>query len=259
MPRTQRRRRRSYGSGEESAGWLATYADMITLVLAFFILLFSFSIIDVERFREVIESIQLTFLGHTGIMERTPEAVVDRDRVERAFIDEVEMRLTREDVLEAEQVAMLHRMERVQEVYKEVKAFLQEANLTDEVTVRLEPRGVIMEMPDRIFFLSGKADLQEESMQVLDKLAELFLIQPYDIIVEGHTDNVPISTFLFPSNWELSVTRAVRVTRYLVEEVGLSPYRFVATGHGEHYPVATNETPEGRAQNRRVSFVIAVE
>ncbi|MGI6096684.1 MAG: OmpA/MotB family protein [Dethiobacteria bacterium] len=260
MLKRDRRHYRSQNTEIQSDVWLTTFSDLITLLLTFFILLYSFSAIDVERFQEVLSSLRLTFLGHTGIMEQASDAIIEDDLLQRGdFRNDLSEDLAKQDFLDAEQLAALRRTERLRKAYEEVKAFLQEAELGEDITLRLETRGVVMEMPDRIFFVSGRAELQAGALHVLDKMAEFFAEVPYMIVVEGHTDNVPINTYRFPSNWELSVARSVSVTRYLVEKKGLDPYRFVATGYGEYYPIATNETPEGRAQNRRVSFVLAVD
>ena len=100
--------------------------------------------------------------------------------------------------------------------------------------------------------------MKEEVLDTLDLLAGLISGLNNQIIVEGHTDNIPIKTFLYPSNWELSVARAVSVARYFVEVHHLSPERFIATGYGEYHPIDANDTPEGRARNRRVTIVLSI-
>ena len=115
-----------------------------------------------------------------------------------------------------------------------------------------------MELPDYIFFERSSADLKPQAREILGKLAEFFEEIDNLVIIEGHTCNLPINTSQFPSNWELSVTRSVRVTRYLVEILGLPPGRFIATGYGEYQPLDTNDTPEGRSRNRRVTVVISL-
>ncbi len=125
------------------------------------------------------------------------------------------------------------------------------------ITTRIDSeKGLIVSLKEKILFETGKSDLSPEAKAVLDKLYPLFLEIPNQIIVEGHTDNVPIQTVQFPSNWELSAARATQVIRYLIEEKNFPQVRIAATGYGEYHPLVSNETLEGRAENRRVDFVI---
>ncbi len=231
-----------------------TYGDMVTLLLTFFVLLFTFSSLDVQRFHEVMSAIQHSFMGRTGILEGTTEPAEESER-----LDPKEM--TAQDVttgLGERELALLEIMEQLEETYEEVRTFLQEAGLEDEVQMRIEERGVILQLPERILFDKGQAVIKGEFIPVLDMMAELLQRIDNQIIVEGHTDNVPITTPRYPSNWELSVDRAVSVVRYLSEQHELDPRRFQATGYGEYRPIDTNETAEGRSRNRRVIIVFSV-
>lgn len=238
-----------------SPAWMTTYGDMVTLLLTFFILLFTFSSLDVQRFQEVMSAIQHSFMGRSGILVGSTDPTAGEG--ERLDTADVPMQELAEAMGEREQtlLEMLHELE---ETYEEVKEFLQEAGLEDDIQLRLEERGVVLELPERILFDSGQAVLKEDFLPTLDILVHLLAELPNQIIVEGHTDNIPIQTFQYPSNWELSVARSVTVARYLVEEHDINPRRMVATGYGEHHPIDTNETAEGRARNRRVTLVISV-
>ncbi|MCW3488738.1 flagellar motor protein MotB [Dethiobacter alkaliphilus] len=215
--------------------WMTTYSDMVTLLLAFFVLLFSYSVIDVIKFQQIMSSIQVTFLGQDGIMESS----LDPSRGEMI------------------ELAVDHKFEDVLMTYLEVKNHLQEEGLANIIDVRIEDRGVVLEIQDRLLFDTGRAEIRSEARELLVKVAGILANVPNQIIVEGHTDNVPIQTAQYPSNWELSVDRAVRVVRYLSERQGIDPERFLATGYGEFQPVASNETVQGRAKNRRVNIVIS--
>ncbi|MEW5785295.1 MAG: OmpA family protein [Bacillota bacterium] len=239
-------RRKKVNTEEGSPHWMTTFSDMVTLLLTFFILLYSISIIDVERFQKIIVSIQTSFLGYTGIMDQSPSPT-EGSETERSF-----------DQGFFTETANLERVQRIEEVLTEVRSFLGETGLEGAVELRLEERGIVMEMPDYIFFERARADLRDEARQVLDQLSDLFRRLDEPVIIEGHTCNLPISSPEFPSNWELSVMRSVRVTRYLVETQGLEPQRFTATGYGEYQPLQSNDTPEGRARNRRVTIVISL-
>lgn len=238
--------RKKSNQPEGSPHWMTTYSDMVTLLLTFFILLYSISVIDIERFQRVIISIQTSFMGYTGIMDQTPdpyESSGEAMSFEEGFFNEA---------------ALIERAREAEAVMAEVESFLAEMGLEGQVELRLDERGVVMELPDYIFFERARADLKPEAREMLDHFSELFFSLNRGIIVEGHTCNLPINVPEFPSNWELSVIRSVRVTRYLVEEKGLDPRLLTATGHGEYNPLEPNLTPEARARNRRVTIVISI-
>ena len=217
-----------------SPEWMTTYGDLVTLLLCFFILLYSYSVIDIHKFQQIISSIQVTFLGESGIMETSTDP---------SSGEQVELNVD-------------HKFEDVLVTYQTVKEYLKEEGLEHVVSIRIEERGVILEIQDRVLFDSAKDVIRPEAEELLEKVGAILAKLPNQVIVEGHTDNVPINTFLFPSNWELSVARAVRVVRYLSERKGIGPERFIATGYGEYQPVATNLTSQGRSKNRRVNIVI---
>ncbi len=245
-PDNPRQRRKKNRDDQGSAPWMQTYSDMITLLLTFFILLYSMSVIDIERFQTVIISIQTSFLGDTGIMDQTEDPFEPTGEA-----------LTHEDGVFAE-ADLREQLEEAEEVKEEVRAFLEEMGLEAEVELGLDERGVVMELPDYIFFERARADLIPEAREFLDKFAELFRRLERGVIIEGHTCNLPMNVPEFPTNWELSVIRAVRVTRYLAEEQDVNPELLTATGYGEYQPLESNETAEGRARNRRVTIVLTV-
>lgn len=214
---------------------MTIYGDMVTLLLAFFVLLYSFSVIDILKFQQIMSSIQVSFLGEQGIMEMAIEP-------------------TRGEIVD---LAVDHKFEDVLVTYQVVKEYLREEGLEGLIKTRIEERGVVLEIQDQILFDSGRAEIRGEAEELLRKVAGIIARVPNQIIVEGHTDNVPINTAQFPSNWELSVARAVRVVRFFSERQQLPAKRFVASGYGEYQPVATNVTVAGRAKNRRVNIIIS--
>lgn len=124
------------------------------------------------------------------------------------------------------------------------------------VSVRNDPRGVVVTFSDAVLFASGSAEIKQEAFDVLGKLSKTLNTVPGRIIIEGHTDNVPISGGKYSSNWELSTARAASVLHFFITK-GVDPNRFAIAGYGEYRPVASNETEDGRAKNRRVELVIA--
>lgn len=243
--------RKNYGA----PAWMNTYGDMVTLLLTFFILLYSFSSIDIQRFNEVMSAIQHSFMGRTGILVGTTELGAEEGQ---RFDRDEHLAVAPEQIIGEQDLALLEMMRQLEETYEEVREFLSKAGLEEDIMLRMEERGIVMELPEKILFDTGRAELKPDFLYTLELLAELLSRLHNQIIVEGHTDNVPIRTFLYPSNWELSVARSVSVARYLVEQHGLDPGRFIATGYGEYHPLDSNETPEGRARNRRVNIVISI-
>ncbi|MBO8167982.1 MAG: OmpA family protein [Thermoanaerobacteraceae bacterium] len=219
--------------------WMVTYSDLVTLLLVFFVLLYSFSVLDVQKFKAFL----ISFQG-VGILEKG-SSILENIEANRDQMEEL-----------SEGMDEISENARLLEVYTVIKAFLKNNGLEDDISVRYEERGVVLTIKEKILFDSGKADLKPHAKKILAQLGNLFKQLPNQISVEGHTDNRPINTIEFPSNWELSAARSARVVRYLTREHNLDPRRFVAVGFGEYYPVASNDTPEGRARNRRVVIVI---
>lgn len=221
-----------------SSSWLTTYSDLVTLLLCFFVLLYSFSAIDVVKFRRFVASFQgVGILDGGTIPDSTSPIPIDQvgdttTDTQGPFWSDTG-RLT---------------------VY--VQEFLSSHGIEGEVQVYRAEQGVLLELRDHLLFDSGRADIRLDGVALLNKLGELFSQLPNEVTVEGHTDNIPIRTAEYPTNWELSGARAARVVRYFVEIRGLDPKRFAFTGYGEFRPVEPNTTANSRARNRRVVFVI---
>ncbi len=213
--------------------WLLTYADLITLLLAFFIVLYSMSKIDIEKFHEVTVALQCVLQG-TDFPSLPPSSrFADDDGGNSSFKlgDLVMLKL-------------------------EIETKLKGLGLANNVTATLDRRGLIIRVSESAFFDFGSADLRPEAMGILDLIAGFLLRIPNHIRIEGHTDNVPIKTSKYPSNWELSVNRATVCVRYLIIKHGFPPERISALGYGEYRPIASNETPDSRIKNRRVDIIV---
>jgi len=232
------RKKKDSGGEVNGEAWLATYADTITLILTFFVLLYSYSTVDAVKFQQMSSAMQSILTGQnaTSILDfnsagQVPVVGPPQDLGPQAGGPQEEM-------------------------FSKVKNFIDTNNLEDTVEIKRDSRGIIMELKDNILFDIGKADIKEPSKAILDKIGVLISSFPNNIIVEGHTDNVPISTYKFPSNWELSTQRAVNVLKYFVQTKGMNPIRFEAAGYGEYRPIASNDTYINRAKNRRVNILI---
>ncbi|WP_035178711.1 flagellar motor protein MotS [Alkalihalobacterium bogoriense] len=224
--------------------WMVTFSDLMTLILVFFILLFSMSVVDAEKFRAIAESFQqrqvLDFLPSAIDFESPKE---DRGEERREPFAEGEFGETEHD-------------QTMDELLQEVQEFLETNELTEVISATRDDRGVVLVLEERTLFNPAEADILPEGQAFLNKVGTLLVAIPNMIKVEGHTDSVPISTFRYPSNWELSGARASSVIRYLLDNYDLEPKRFVATGYGETRPVVPNTTPENLQRNRRAVIII---
>jgi len=233
------KRKKAPESEINTEAWLATYADTITLVLTFFVLLYSYSSIDSVKFKQLSSSLQsvLTGKNDTSILEYNFEGQVP--------------------IVGPPQDMGPQQGGQQDDMYNKVKKFVDSNNLKDSVQIKKDTRGIIMVLKDNILFDIGKADIKTQSKSILDKIGSLLASLPNEVIIEGHTDNVPISNYEFASNWELSTQRAVNVLKYFVQNKGMNPKRFQAAGYGEYRPIAPNDTYANRAQNRRVNILIS--
>jgi len=214
--------------------WMATYGDMVTLLLCFFVLLFSFATLDVQKFKAVSQSLS----GALGVLDSG--MTVNMEPLVNTFPSD----------------SPTEEKEEFQKLYEEMSEYVEENNLQASVTLRLDERGLLVRFMDDVLFDSGKADLTTKAREIINKVAEIIRVNDKNVRVEGHTDNIPISTSRFPSNWELSTTRAVNVVKYLIEENGIEARRLSASGYADQHPVDDNGTKEGRQKNRRVDMVI---
>ncbi|RXT08151.1 flagellar motor protein MotS [Ammoniphilus sp. CFH 90114] len=235
--------------------WMTTFSDLMTLILVFFVLLFAFSELDAKKFRAFLESFtnNAPFEYNQSIIEfDTQGKMVRGEEVKEEPNDQ-----TGQATSVSEQQIQKRNQEQLDEITKKVQEFLKENQLETNVQASRTPLGVELILQDGLLFRSGEAEILPNGVPFLNKLAELFQTLPNQIIVEGHTDNQPISNLVFPSNWELSAARSSRVVRFFIERHKLKPDRFVAMGYADTRPVTGNGTPEGRQKNRRVVIAIA--
>ncbi len=228
--------------------WMATYGDMVTLLLVFFVMLFAMSTIDNVKFMQMIQSIQ----GSVGINYQG-ESITDDDLLADNNIIEKERQEILDELQEREYQKDIEDMENI---YNQISAYIQENNLGDSVEITKEKPGILIRFTDNVLYDSGKADLKVDAKQILTNMASVFEQFDKYIRVEGHTDNVPINNEEFDSNWELSGQRAANVVKYFIEENNINPKRLSFSGYGEYHPVSDNDTVEGRQKNRRVDVVI---
>ena len=212
--------------------WMATYADMVTLLLTFFVLLISMASIEQQKFAVAMTSLRgaLGVIAAQGValpVTNMPLFQIGRGRVDQA----VEMQVQR--VIE-------------EAIHQELFEMLQ-TNQTHDF--------LHFSIAEPLLFNSGEAVLKPEAYTILALIADILNMVPFEVRIEGHTDSIPIRTVRFPSNWELSYARALALAQRF-EEYGVNPSRFQVIGYGEFRPMADNATPQGRSLNRRVEIVI---
>ncbi|WP_227936572.1 flagellar motor protein MotS [Alkalihalobacillus deserti] len=237
-----KRRRRPEDKGAPK--WMVTFSDMMTLILVFFILLFSMSVVDAQKFRAIAES-----FNQRQVFEFMPSAIEFENPAEEGAEE-------RKDPFEGDFGKDESDVD-MDELHKEVNEFLEDNELTELISASRDDRGVVLVLQERTLFESGEAKLLPTAEPFLTKVGTLLKAIPNTVKVEGHTDSRPISTFRFPSNWELSGARASSVIRFLIGTHDLEANRFIATGYGETRPVVPNTTVENLQTNRRVVIVIS--
>lgn len=220
---------------ENKAGmerWLLTYADLITLLMIFFVVLYAFSSINSKKFEAMAVSLANAMGGKSILTE--PGAIVPDPNFEADVMEEDEL----------------------EQIKNELQAYIDENGLQGRVTVSLEERGVVLSFQEVALFPLGSAQITPNARELITKVGQILIRSTQFIRVEGHTDDLPISTREFPSNWELSVARATSVVQELIHDLDFPPYRLSATGYGEFRPRVLNDDMESRQQNRRVDIVV---
>jgi len=229
------RRKNGADEHENLERWLLTYADLITLLLAFFIMMYTFSKQDAQKYNEVTAHLKSIFSGGSGIAKK--------GNLEGKLPVDLQMQIGSNAMIE----------ERIKQEFREIA---DENGLKNNITVFTDARGVVVRIMDKAFYDEGKADLKQGAKNALNKIIPIMKGIKNHIRIEGHTDDTPISKGEFKSNWELSVRRATEVVRYIVEKGPIAPDRISATGYAEYRPIVSNDTAENKALNRRVEIII---
>ncbi len=241
-----RRKRKKHAEDHMDESWLIPYADILTLLLALFIVLFAMSSVDAVKFQQLSKAFNDIFVGGTGVMEHLSPNSEGQNTEPLIGKNDQEGSLGEVDQKE------------LSELEQRVAQYIQQNSLEEKLETSLTGEGLLVTIRDNVLFESGSADIQENNLQVAREIASLMVMDPpRSIIISGHTDNVPISNSQFSSNWDLSVMRAVNFMKIILEHEQLNPEWFSAKGYGEFKPVAPNDTIEGRAENRRVEILIS--
>ncbi len=234
-----KRRHKGHEGGHENAErWLLTYADLITLLMVFFVVLYSMSSSDATKFKKISAALSQAFnidvlqgQSAAGISDGSPQMAPPVD-----------------DLIQDNEVPQVARLK------NKIESIIDGAAQAPDVSVGTDKEGVVIRLSGSYLFDSGRAELKPNSLSVLDAIASELKLVPNDIRVDGHTDSTPIESARYPTNWELSAARALAVTRYFSESDSIRADRLMAAGFGEFRPLAPNDTREHRAMNRRVEI-----
>ncbi len=251
--------------------WMVSYADFVTLLFAFFTTMYAISTVDAQKMGRMVLSMRASFDGavfspgtDTLSLSKGEGAgsALSRDLVENIQtpkdkaikeysvenLKELKTNFVPNALPQGEELAM-------GKLRQDVETMVKQKGISNKVHTRKETRGLVISL-DGSFFDSGSDHLRPEGYDVLKNIAPELLQMPNQVRIEGHTDNVPINTLRYPTNWELSCARATAVVSYLVQEFSFDPVKLIASGYGEYHPIDTNDTADGRAHNRRVDIVI---
>lgn len=246
--------------------WVVSYADFVTMLLALFMVMYALSQINVNNLKKFSESVSNKFDGVKSASAVNHDFQY-KEELEKVFsTTKVDINLSNSDLLRNQEQARLLK-EKINKAAAQIdketvefsntqRVISQKLGDANGVSLEMEPRGLVIRLKDMIIFEPGSDIIRGEAKSVLDKLAEVLRGIPNSIRIEGHTDNQPIRTAKFPSNWELSTARSTNLVRYLINKHGFNPGKLSAVGYGEFMPVESNFSQEGRNINRRVDIVI---
>jgi chemotaxis protein MotB len=255
----RRKRSRPHANHER---WLVSYADFITLLFAFFVVLYASSQVDQKKVGKLALAIQIAF-QELGVFpasttqipldfnEPMPFSTVQSIQNVKRNTEIGRIASPPEDSLSAASEET-----DVATLQNELQQALQTEIAQHAVVLHREEEGLVISLREFGFFDSGSAAIKPEALPALDRIASILAIRTCRLRIEGHTDNVPIHTAQMASNWELSTARATQLVRWLIEDHRFPPQRLSAAGYAEYHPIASNLTAQGRAQNRRVDIVI---
>lgn len=255
----RKKKKQEHGNHER---WLVSYADFITLLFAFFVVLYSSAQVDKRRVGQLALAIQVAF-QQMGIFQasNSKPALLDSEPMPFSTVQIVE-NAERNDAMgrlvnpPQGQLTNAPARELMTNLQNQLESALSPEIKKHTITVSPTREGIVVSLKEAGFFDSGSAAIRPDTLSTIAHFIGVIRPYPVHIRIEGHTDNVPIHTARFDSNWELSTARATEMIKLFIAQFGIAPNRLSASGYGEYYPIASNDTPEGRAQNRRVDLVL---
>jgi chemotaxis protein MotB len=264
------RKREHEAEKENGERWLLTYSDLITLLMIFFVVLYSMSKVDAQKFQAVAESLNKALGGGTPskidistnpagpslFQTGTPSSQTTvpgkgKDPNNSTYVDPTGSGANKnsgQGNIDAEKMS-------IDAIKAKLDKFAADNGIQSTLVTSIEERGLVVSIQETLLFQSGSASITAQARAILEKVSTVLAAAPNLIRVEGHTDNLPIHTAQFPSNWELSVIRATNVVQILQSD-GITPDRLSATGYGEYRPISPNDTDAERSKNRRIDLII---
>lgn len=227
-----RNRKTKKSEGSSGGGWEIVYSGFVLILLCFFIMLSSFSTMEEAKVMQFVKS----FINAVSILPRG-------------------VKFDQGNVVVNDSADIVEYKEQLAKIFNRLEDLASEFHLEKEISLALTRKGLIMRLSEYTLFDSGAADIRAEALPLLQKVGAIISKTAYQIRIEGHTDNVPIHTERYPSNWELSTARAVNVLRYFIKNHSIDPRRLAAEGFSEFHPLFVNDTPQNRAKNRRVEII----
>lgn len=269
--RQRDRRKRRVETRESRDRWMITYADLITLLLIFFVILYAMSSLDTDKYNIVTGSLSETFKSGTTVLEggngildagksteNKPESTDgNEDAAATARPNDGSGEQAENETPSARELAFREQETKLAELMGVITHYVEENNLGEQIFVADKPQGIEITLSDRFLFDIGKADLKSPAFPALQQLSGLFKDIGAKISIEGHTDNTPVSSASqFNDNWELSGARALSVLRFFLDHEGLKPDTFQYAGYADTQPTADNTTIAGKQKNRRVEIIV---
>ena len=236
--------------------WLVSYADFITLLFAVFVVLFAMGQADKKKVEEVMQSIQSSFGMSTAGATAPKVNVIPAQSITVIPSLKPELKINPMGRSRGGQAKTRAEEKDFRQIKAAVEAYLVKQGAQNKATLEITRRGLIVSLKEAGFFNSGQASIKADAYELINTIAEVMTKYNNPLRLEGHTDNVPISTAQFPSNWELSTARATNGLKYLLKNFDVDANKISATGYAEFRPIADNSTAEGRARNRRVDLVM---
>jgi len=255
------RRRKKHAAHANHERWLVSYADFITLLFAFFVVMFASSQVDQRKVGKLALAVQVAFqqMGIFQASSTTPALNADTavPLQDAQLIENIQKTTSFERMVPAaSNKTGVPGEVSLGQMRKELETALSAEIKKRDISVELSREGLVISLKEVGFFRSGSAELLPDARERLDRISDVLEPRPYQLRIEGHTDNVPIHTARFASNWELSTTRAIEIVQILITDHHFAPDRLSAGGYAEYHPVADNRTAEGRQNNRRVDIVV---
>ena len=229
-------RKKKHEEHENHERWLVSYADFITLLFAFFTSLYAMSSVNEGKYRVLSDSLAVSFNSSVHTSNASASGV--------SFVKQGSRNITSD----------FHNV--FSNKYDKIKDALKELEKNRKLSFIVDENMLTIRISESVLFTPGKDELLDEAHPVLDEVISILKGLPNSVRIEGHTDNIPINTERFPSNWDLSSARSIAILKYFIKEHGFAPSRLSALGYGEYRPIDTNDTPSGRLKNRRVDIMV---